>query len=267
MRRNPMKRSMLRGILGFCLSLCIVFASYAQGVYWEATTSGSMKSDEAQVSQFYYMPRMLKVVEIGDDMAVILRLDKELMIVMNTREKTYWEMTFAEMEEMVKGAGMQMDAAMREMEKQMAGLSIEQQEMMKKMMGSRKPKEKAKIEVTRTNESKTIGGYRCTKYVLERGGEEEGVVWATKDMKEFEVMRKDMEEFGKRMDAMRAKESMGVEEAINAIDGFPIQTEMADGEKTVVTKVEGRSTPAKEFEVQAGFKKEESPMKKGFQQE
>jgi hypothetical protein len=262
-----MRRHMLRGTLGFCLSLCIVVASYAQGVFWEATTTGSMKSDEAKVSQFYYMPKKLKVVDIGDDIVVILRLDKELMIVMNTKEKTYWEMTFAEMEEMVKGAGMQMDAATREMEKQMAGLSKEQQEMMKKMMGSRKPKEMAKIEVSRSGESKTIGGYRCTKYILERGGEEVGVVWATRDMKEFEVMRKDMEEFGKRMGAMGAKESIGVEEAINAIEGFPIQTEMADGEKTVVTKVEGRSTPASEFEVKAGFKKEESPMKKGFHQE
>jgi hypothetical protein len=245
----------------------MVVVSYAQGVYWEETTTGSTKSDEALMSQFYYMPRMLKVVEIGDDMVVILRLDKELMIVMNTKEKTYWEMTYAEMEEMVKGAGMQMDAATREMQKQMAGLSKEQQEMMKKMMGSRKPNEMAKIEVSRSHESKTIGGYRCTKYVLERGGEEEGVVWATRDVKEFEVLRRDMEEFGKRMEAMGAKESKGVEEAIYGIKGFPIQTEMANGEKTVVSKVESRSTPASEFEVKAGFKKEESPMKRRFQEE
>ena len=131
-----MKESMLRGTLVLCLSLCMVVVSYAQGVYWETTTTGSMESDEALVSQFYYMPKKLKVVDIGDDIVVVLRLDKELVIVMNTKEKTYWEMTFAEMEEMVKGAGMQKDAAMREMQKQMAGLSKEQQEMMKKMMGS-----------------------------------------------------------------------------------------------------------------------------------
>ncbi len=259
-----MKGSMLRGTLVLCLSLCIVVVSYAQGLYWEATTTGSMESDEARVSQFYYMPKKLKVVDIGDDIVVILRLDKELVIVMNTKEKTYWEMTFAEMEEMVKGAGMQMDAAMREMQKQMTGLSKEQQEMMKKMMGSRQTVETAKVDVSRSGESKTISGYDCIKYILTRGGDEVGVVWATLDVKEFEVMRRDMEEFGKRMEAMGAKESKGVEEAIYSIKGFPIQTEMANGEKTVVSKVESRSTPASEFEAKPEFEKEESPMRRGF---
>ena len=77
-------------------------------------------------------------------------------------------------------------------------------------------------------------------------------------------MRRDMEEFGKRMEAMGAKESKGVEEAIYGIKGFPIQTEMANGEKTVVSKVESRSTPASEFEAKPEFEKEESPMRRGF---
>lgn len=262
-----MTRSMPRGTFVLVLSLFMVVGSYAQGVYWESTTTGSTKSDEAMMSQFYYMPRMLKIVETGDDMVVILRLDKELMIVMNTKEKTYWEMTFAEMEEMMKGAGMQMDAAMKEMQKQLAGLSEEQREMMKKMMGSRQTMEPAKVEVSKTGERKTISGFDCTKYVLLRSGDEVGVVWATLDVKGFEVMRRDMEEFGKRMDAMGAQESKGVEEAIYGIKGFPILTEMADGEKTVVSKVDSRSTPASEFEVKAGFKKEESPMKRRFHEE
>jgi hypothetical protein len=262
-----MKRTMLRGNLVFCLTLLLVSASYTQGVYWETTTTGTRESDEARVTKSYYMPKKLKVVDVNDGNVVILRLDKELMVVINTKEKTYHEMTFAEMEAAVKGASAQMDAAMKEMEKQMAGLSKEQQETMKKMMGSRMPNESAKVEVSKTGEHKTISGYDCTKYVLTRGGEELSVVWVTLDVKEFDAMRKDMEEFGRRMEAIVPKGSKGLKEAMYGIQGFPIQTESADGEKTVVVKIENRSTPASEFEVQEGFEKEESPLNRGAYQE
>jgi hypothetical protein len=47
------------------------------------------------------------------------------------------------------------------------------------------------------------------------------------------------------------------------IDGFPMQTEMGDMLKEVVTKVERRSIAASEFEIPEGYKKLESPMMRG----
>jgi hypothetical protein len=48
-------------------------------------------------------------------------------------------------------------------------------------------------------------------------------------------------------------------EAMQSIEGFPMETE-SEGSKTTVTKLERRPTPAGEFEAPAGFKKVPPPF-------
>ena len=257
-----MKQNMLGRTLGLCVALSIVASAYGQGIYWESTASGSMMQGKTMTSKFYYMPKMFKTVTREDGEAVMFRLDKEMMIMVNPKEKTYSEMTFAEMEKSMKQVSPKMDQAMAEMQKQMENMPEEQRKMVEKMMGEKMPgkKKEGKVEVVNTGEKKTISGYSCTKFVIKEDGKEVAAVWATKDVKDFEAMRRDMEQFSKRMAAMNPMMGKGTAEGIKSVEGFPIETDMGESMKEVVTKIEKRSIAASEFEVPAGYKKVKSPL-------
>lgn len=256
-----MKRNIIVIAGALALVICLAAQTFAQGLYWESITAG--KGDKESASQFYYMPRMYKAVMDNGENAIIIRLDKEKMLMVDNKKKAYWEMTFAEMEAMMKGANSQLQEAMKQMEKELANMPPEQRKMVEEMMGKNPMmKSEAKVEVKKTGEKQTISKYACTKYVLKEGGNDVATVWATKDISDFKVMQKDMQEFGKRMAAMMPGNLAGqVDRSINDIDGFPVRTEMKDGTTMTVTSVEKRSTPVSEFEAPPGYKKEEPPMR------
>lgn len=256
-----MNRNMASLSGALALVICIAAQAFSQGLYWESVTTGRKENDEG-VSKFYYMPGMYKAVMEDGQNAVIIRLDKEKMLVVDNKEKTYQEMTFAEMETMMKGVGSKMQEAMKQMEKEMANMPEEQRKMVEQMMGKNPMKKgETKVDVKKTGETKTISKYSCTKYVLKGGDDDVTTVWATKDISDFKVMQKDMQEFGKRMAAMMPENlAARIDRSINEIDGFPVRTEMKDGTTMTVTSVEKRSTPVSEFEAPSGYKKEKPPM-------
>jgi GLPGLI family protein len=247
----------------FVLVLSITLSVYCQGLYWESTMSGSALGDKTVISKFFSMPKKFKTLTTDENSeAVIVRLDKELLMMVNSKEKTYSEMTFAEMEGTLKKAGSQMDEKMAEMQKQLENLPEEQRKMVEQMMGDKMQgkKKETPVNVKNTGEKKSINGYSCTKYVVSQDNKEVMTMWVTKDIKEFGAMRKDWEEFSKRMSSLNPMQSTSLIEGIKKIDGFPIETDIAQGIKTVVTKIEKRSTPASEFEVPSGFKKVKPTM-------
>ncbi len=241
--------------------IALAVPAIAQGLYWESLTTKPGDKEKGKLSQFYYMPGKYKATMDGNQHGAIIRLDKEVMMMMDNKEKSYWEMTFKEMESMMKGVGSKLDAAMEEMNAQMKDLPEDQRKMVEKMMGGRMPGKEARIDVEKTGESKTISGYKCAKFLLKKGDDEMATVWTTRDISDFAVMKKDMEEFGKRMAAMMPRGMEGaVEKSLSALEGFPIQTERKDGTIMTVTKIEKKSTPAGEFEAPAGYKKQKPPM-------
>jgi hypothetical protein len=249
-----MKKGIVRAVTS---TLFFANLAFAQGVYWEARTTAP--GEKEKMDRFYYMPRMLKMVSGDEGMAVILRLDREVMIMIDRKEKKYHEITFKEMEQMMEGAGAMMDAQMEMMKEQLAQLPEEQRKAVEEMMKSQKKPKGPDFKVSKTGESKTIGGYDCQEYVITEGGERSSTIWATRDAKEFELMRKDMEEFARRMQAIAKQGMQDSPQLPEGIDGFPIVTEWAGGRKSVVTTIEERSTPAAEFEAPAGFAKESFP--------
>lgn len=260
-----MKCHIVRGALGICLALTSVVSAFGQGVYWEGTMSGMHVGE--RVTKMYYMPKKFKAVTGADEQVMIVRLDKEVIYTLEPKDKTYSEMTFAEMETMMKKAGSKIDSQMEDLKKKMESMPEEQRKMVEKMMGDKmtgKGKE-GTAEVSNTGEKKTINGYACTKFVIKQNGNEFMTVWATKDIKEFEPMRKDMEEFSKRMMAMNPMRSKGLVEAMKKIDGFPIET-FLQGVKNVVTKVEKRTTASNEFEVPAGYTKVRPKMMENLEE-
>ncbi len=239
-------------------ALFVAVIAFGQGVYWESATSGGALGDRVISSLSYYMPHKFKSTTLDMGNATIVRLDKKMIYQIDTNEKTYSEMTFDEWEAEMKKMGQKMDAQMDELQKKMENMPEEQRKMMEQMTGSQmagKKNKDAKIDVTKTGESKQIAGMGCTKYSVTKDGKEAIALWATKDLKGYEAMRKDMEEFGARMMASDFQGMKGLAEAIKKVDGFPMETDMQGGVKIEVTKVQRKDIAANEFDVPSGFTK------------
>lgn len=260
-----MNQRLLRGVPAMSLALLLVVPVFAQGLYWESTRTGSLMGDTSEIVKYSYAAKKFKVVNGENGNATILRLDKEVMIMLNPREKTYWEMTFADMEKTAKKADAQMDQKMAELQEKLKNMPEEQRKMVEQMMGNKMPgsKKEPKLEVVKSGDTRKISGYTCTKYMVNQDGKEFLRVWVTKDVKGFETIRKDMDEFRERMTAMNPMMRKGLTEGLKNIDGFPIETDMGDTMKEVVTKVEKKSIAASEFEIPEGYKKVKWPMMGG----
>ena len=252
-------RTLLTGMVLALALLAVVAAAPAQGIYWESTTTMDMGTQQTMQSQTYAMPKMLKhSSEKGESM--IMRLDQEVMYALQPSEKTYWQMTFPEMEAMMKRAGAKVNDAMKEMETTMKSMSPEQRKMMEGMMGDKMKgmTSTGPVDVRATGKTKTVAGYKTKEYVASRDGETIMTVWTTDDIKEFSAMRKDWEEFNKRLLSMDIRMGKGMIEAFQKIEGFPMETDMM-GVHTVVTKIERRTTPDSAFDVPAGYTRVDPP--------
>jgi hypothetical protein len=254
---------MNKRIVAVVVALFVGVVAYGQGLYWESGTSGGALGDRVISAQNYYMPHMFKSATKDMGGTVIVRLDKKMIYQIDSNEKTYSEMTFDQWEAELKKMNAKMDAQMDEMKKKMDTMPEEQRKMMEQMMGDKmgagKSKD-AKIDVTKTSENKKIGGYGCTKYSVARDGKETLALWATKDLKGYDTMRKDMEEFTSRMMATDFQGMKSYAEAIKKVDGFPMEADMQGGIKMEVSKVERKSLAASEFEVPAGYTKVKPKM-------
>jgi hypothetical protein len=235
------------------LLLLHAVSAFAQGLYWESTTT---TPSGQRTERHAYLPRMFKTVTDAGE-TVIVRLDKDMLYTLDPQKQTYSEMSFAELERTLQQASGQMDAAMAQMQKELAGMPPEQRQMVEQMMRERMPGMHASTvpaEVTKTNETRQINGYACTKYVIRRGQETLMTLWTTNDIKDFSAMRKDFDEFAKHLAAVRRMDG-DLGQSMRQVEGFPIQTETGQGRKTLVTKVEKRAITASEFDIPAGYKK------------
>lgn len=244
----------VRIVTAVIVSLAWASAALGQGLYWESKTSGA--GSDVRSTQSYAMPKMMKVVQ-PDGKVLIVRADQDKFITIDNGARTYQEMTFAELQAAGEAMRTQMQAAKAEMDKQMKSMSAEQRAMMEKMMPKIPGGDPAKsaVAIDKTGDTKTIAGYNCTKYVGTENGKPVLTLWTTKDVKGFDSLRDDWLTFQKRMAGSNRGIGGTMADAYSKIEGFPMETAVG-GITTEVTKVESRSTPAIEFEVPAGYKKE-----------
>lgn len=225
-----------------------------QGLYWESVTKVPAANGEEIQTASYYRPHMFK--QTSEHAAMVLRLDKEMFYQINNESKQYAEMTLEEMEGLAKRTSAEMQKRMDELKKQLESLPAEQRESTKKMMESQGAvwNPDAKIEVSKTNEKKTMVGYSCVKYVLKEDGKEFGSIWTTIGVPGYGSMQKDMKEFGRRMASQLLMKGGQLAAAMEKVEGFPIQTTIY-GMTTTVTKVEKKNIAAGEFDIPAGYVK------------
>jgi hypothetical protein len=253
-----MKHFMIAALL-----LCSATFTFVQGqgLYWQSTTEGAAGKHTEESFAVSKMFKMVRTSGTNDGSIMIARLDKQLFWTLNPEKKTYTEMTFDDMEKMMSKGSAQMD----KMKEKMKTMPEEQRKMMEKMMGVQNDQP---VEVKKTGETKSVAGYKCTKFIALRGEEEVMTLWVTKDLTGFEPLMADWKEFSQRMSAMTARFSKGTSEMYKNIDGFPMETTikiMNNTVTTTVTNVEKRSIPSAEFDIPAGYKKVKSEMKESMQ--
>jgi hypothetical protein len=245
-----------RSILPAAL-LCPALAA-GQGLYWESTSTGgpgARPDDPPRLARSYAMPRKLKRQDA--DSAIIARLDRGVIYLLRLKEKTYEEIVIAELEAGQKRAAKEIEA-LRERLKDQPEEARQAFEKRLQAQGVGDPT----VEVTRTEETKQLAGYLCTRYSGKQGGKETLSVWATKEIKGFDALRADWLEVTKRVASMSPAMGKNRGLAFEKIEGFPMESVMGSV-RTVVTKVEERATPDSEFEVPAGFTRKASPAPPG----
>jgi GLPGLI family protein len=255
-------KSAARAIVGVVTMSLLATVAFGQGMTWD---SNIVSNGHEMVTHTYYVPKKLKTVNDQNGDFHIIRIDQDKVYTVHTKEKTYSVMTFAEIEQM----GKQMNAQMEQLQKQMKDMPEEQRKMMEKMLGGNMPgaQKEPKIEVTKTGEQKSINGFACNRYIILRDGKEEISLWVTPDVKGFAGMKQDLMEQTRRMSGVTPSGFKGLVEAMQKVDGFPIETEMGTMMKTTVTKVDMKTVASSEFEVPAGFTKVENKILEGKQKE
>jgi len=226
----------------------------SQGLYFESQKSSG------GTEKAWYTPGKFKSVD-SDGKGVIVLIDKETFIQLDPGKKSYTEMTFADMKKMTD-AGQSMLSSM--MKKRMESLSPEQRKMVEERMAkyNQGSSSETKYEVTNTGETKTISGYPCTKYIVKRNGEDFETIWATKALGNVDAVHKDMEKF-----STKVASTFNLKNAplswFKDIPGFPIETDQHTSTSTV-SRIEKRAVSDAEFEVPAGYTKEQPEMLKNL---
>jgi hypothetical protein len=239
----------------------IAVMSFAQGLMTETKTSGGPLGEQGMVSQGYYMPKMFKTVSAQAG-TIIFRMDKQKIYEVNATDKTYSETTFDEWEAGMKKLSAKQDAAMGDLQKKLEGMPKEQREMVEKMMGDKMggAKKASTVEVKPLGEKKAICGFAAAKYSVQQDGKEVMTVWATKEFNGYAQLKKDYEEFSKRMMSSNPAGVKDLASAFAKMDGFPLEMEFSIGLKTEALKIQQKSIEVSEFDVPAGFKKVPSHM-------
>lgn len=191
-----------------------------------------------------------------DDKSTIVRLDKNVMIILDHTKKKYMEipLNFAE-------------AAAKQAEKE--GASEEELAKLPEAMRSlMKGAMKMNVSVTETNETKTINRWSCRKYIQKIEGmmSSESEIWASQDVK---LDAKLLAKFSAAFMAMNPglKEALAdLQKQMEKIKGVAVLTNtsstiMKTPMKSSVELIEVKegTAPAGIFEVPADYKKE-----KGF---
>ena len=229
--------------------------------YWEAETITKstlplQKSKEIEKQKTFYKSGKMKIMDLTDKQDTIFLFDKGLTWTIDHNDKTYYEMTFEQMQ-----AGM--ESAKEAMANAMKDMSPEDREMMKKMMGNKMETmfgdgKSPIISFKQTGKKKTIKGYKCSQVIMNFGGEPMMEMWLTN-------------KYNLGDDFMKVYQKMGfIKGKIpkdSKINGFPIHTKniittgMGKTEtETTITKITQTKVPESEFKLPKGYKKIESEM-------
>ncbi|MCL5038131.1 MAG: DUF4412 domain-containing protein [Chloroflexi bacterium] len=206
----------------------------------------------------------------GQDLIFIYRADKDLVWVINNNDRTYMELTRADMEKF----GDKMKQARKQFEDQMANMPPEQRAMMEKMMKDKMPQmseqKKSEVVYNKTGSGIAVNKWVCDKYDGTEGGKRIEEVWTT-DLKSIGLNTGDFKVFDSFVEFFKAlpKGNFGFEKYGSAqgnkgksFSGIPIKTVEyeANGRKARMTEVKdisNKKNDASLFNLPAGLMKQQ----------
>jgi hypothetical protein len=187
----------------FCFGIMVMFAAlfssaaYAD-LYWETETvsNGVPHQQSGTVIEKHYFTSSAYRLEAGDGKIMIMNYDLMKSYTLNPQTKTYTEVDLNQMPEMMRGMN---------------------KEQMDKMM------EGMEMKVTPTSETKTIAGYKCTRYMVDFAMVH-GEYWVSKDVKGSQELKAVAAKLGKAAQNNPMLRHMNIASMVERFDGFPVQT-------------------------------------------
>jgi hypothetical protein len=221
-------------VLVLTLSTLFIGVSVASAdLYWESeqvTQGVKGQPPGPSLMKSYYTDKASRI-ELPDGKIMIMEYDKKLVYRLDPAAKTYSQMDMNEM------AG----------SKKMANMPAEQRKMMESMMQS--------MQITPTEETKVINGYKCKKYMVSfmmMNGE----YWLSKDVKGYDELKAIGAKMAKSFENNPMLKQMNIAAMMDKLDGFPVQTvtQVMGGTITnTLVKVEKKSLSSDLFQVPAGY--------------
>ena len=230
---------MRKAKLGVCLSLMALIALFSAAavhadLYWEneTTTVGVPQQTDGMKIQKNFFTATSARIEPGDGQIMIMDYDSMMLYNVNVVERNYTQIN------------------LREPMGLSPNLPAKDKERMGKMMG-----EMMQVKITPTDESKTIAGYKCRKYLVDVPMVQ-GVYWVSKEVKGYEELRA----MGKKLAALAETnpmlKQMNIAAMVEQLDGFPVQTTnkvMGGTITSTLKRVELRRLDPELFKIPKGF--------------
>lgn len=261
-----MIRSSALSALAFAFAASLLAPAAQAGV----TLTGEHKTLDGSIPAFTYTVsidkdkvRMESSNNPGN--SFIYRADKGVFWMVDANQKSYSEMTRKDME----GLANTMDAAMKQMQEQLAKLPPEQRKMMEDMMKQNMPGagSQAKLSYKKTGSGK-VGSWACEKYESYQDGQKKAEMcvvdptllgFSAEDFKALKDLAKPFEKLAKDMQAMLPQD--GVE---GAPKGAPVKSTIFENGKakaeTLIKQVKKDGVSPALFEVPKGFAKKAMGM-------
>ncbi|MBD3233418.1 MAG: DUF4412 domain-containing protein [candidate division Zixibacteria bacterium] len=217
-------------------------------------TMGGDKSKE--LSTVYIEDDKIKTFDKSENVSTIIDFDSKVLYVVDHDKETYQEIPLEELKTAAEDAMAQVNPQMQEA---MKNMPPEQQEMMKKMMGDIF----SPVTINKTDETKSILGYKCTKYEGTRQGKEAMEIWATDELK----IEHNYSDF------MQLQIPGGQEmfKDFSKIEGMPLESHMSMGiagmkteTHTIVTSIDKKDISSSEFEIPSGYQKTKSDLEEFY---
>lgn len=203
----------MRRNLGVCFvvvsAMLLFFASmtYA-GVYWESEVvkRGAPGQPDENRTERYYVTKSASRNERANGRIIIINFNRMTMYELNPKSHTYTETNLDSI--------------------RLPGMDQKTSEMAFGILGQ------GMMQVTPTNETKTIRGYQCRKFTFSFIVMQ-GEYWVSKDVKAYGQLKAIGQNLAKRLDKNPMLTHLNLLDVLNKSDGFPVQ---------IVTQTMGRQT-------------------------
>ena len=212
------------------LALCLGIAALLAGpcarpawadLYWETesvSTNISRQQTRTSIQKYYFTPKALRV-ELGDSKVHIVDYDAMELYSLDTKAKTCTEMNLAEMPGL-------------------PGVSTADKNKVAEMIGAMMA-----IQVTPTDELKTIAGYRCRKFNV-RIAIMNGEYWVSEDVTGYRELKTVGAKVGAIAEHNPILRQIDVAGMVEKLGGFPVYTVnhlMGETVASTLRKIEQKS--------------------------